>query len=152
MRCGDRGVQLVLWSHSSAGTGKNRDRQRQSMVPDFRITLPWEGRPRPVLHELKSCSKSRYKPTMVYRAVDKRAGQLQRENQEKARKTDRDFGGVEEGRVGPVENKLLSFPTVLGLVFGSFGEASEAVHSLVEALATSRVRVDGPQGGRKGVQ
>jgi hypothetical protein len=49
-----------------------------------------------------------------------------------------------------VENKLLSFPTVQGIAFGSFREASEAVHSLVEALATSRVRVAGPQ-GRKGV-
>ena len=88
---------------------------------------------------------------MVDRAVDKRAGQLHREYQEKARKTDRDFGGVEEGRVGPVENKLLSFPTVQGLVFGSFGEASEGVHSLVEALATSRVRVAGPPWGRMGV-
>jgi hypothetical protein len=69
------------------------------MVPDFRITLHWEGRPRPVLHELKviSCSKSRYKHTMVDRAVDKRAGQLHREYQEKARKTDRNFGGVEGG-------------------------------------------------------
>ena len=41
----------------------------------------------------------------------------------------------------PVQTKLLSFPEVQGLVFGSFGEASEAVHSLVEALDTSRVRV-----------
>ena len=62
-----------------------------------------------------------------------------------------DFGGVKEGRVGPVENKLLSFTTVQGMEFGSFGEASEGVHSLVEALATSRVRVAGPQRGRKGV-
>ena len=46
-----------------------------------------------------SCSKTRYKPTMVDIAVDKRAGQLHREYQEKARKTDRDFCGVEEGRV-----------------------------------------------------
>ena len=38
-----------------------------------------------------------------------------------------------------------------GMVFGSFGEASESVHSLVDALATSRVRVAGPQRGRKGV-
>jgi hypothetical protein len=132
----------------------DRDRRRQSMVPDFRITLPWERRPRQVFHELKviSCSKTRYKPTMVVdRAVDKRAGQLHREYQEKARKTDRDFGGVEEGRIGPVKNKLLSFPTVQGIVFGSFGEASEGVHSLVEGLATSRVRVAGPQRGRKGV-
>ena len=50
---------------------------------------------------------------------------------------DRDFGGVEEGRVGPVENKLLSIPIAQFIVFGRFGEASEAVHSLVEDLATS---------------
>jgi hypothetical protein len=50
-----------------------------------------------------------------------------------------------------VENKLLSFPTVHGIVFGSFGEAIEAVHSLVEILATSRVRVAGPQKGRRGM-
>jgi hypothetical protein len=78
------------------------DRQRQSMVPDFQITLPWEGRARPVLHKLKviSYSKTRHKPTMVDRAVDKRAGQLHRDYQEKERKTDRDFGGVEVGRIG----------------------------------------------------
>ena len=50
-----------------------------------------------------------------------------------------------------MENKLLSFPTVQGIVFGSLGEASEAVHSLVEALATIRVRVAGPQKERMGV-
>ena len=100
------------------------------------------------LKKVISCSKSRYKPTMVDRAVDKRAGQLHREYQDKSRKTERDFGGVEEGRVGPVENKLLFFPSVQGMVFG---EASEGVHSLVEALATSRVRVAGPRRGRKGL-
>ena len=70
-----------------------------------------------------------------------RADQLHREYKEKARKTDRDFGCVEEGRIRPVENKLLSFPNVQGIVFGSFVEAREAVHSLAETLATSRVRV-----------
>ena len=40
---------------------------------------------------------------------------------------------------------------VICIVFGSFGEANEAVHSLVEALATSRVRVAVPQKGRRGV-
>jgi hypothetical protein len=39
----------------------------------------------------------------------------------------RKFGDVDEGRIGTVENKLLSFPTVQGIVFGSFDEASEAV-------------------------
>ena len=78
--------------------------------------------------------------------MDKRASQLYRDYLKKARRTDGDYGGVEEGRVGPVESKLLSFPTVQGMVFDSFGVASESVHSLVEALATSRVRVSGLRG------
>ena len=57
---------------------------------------------------------------------------------------------MEQGRIGPVENKLLSFGEVKGLVFGNFGEVSEATHQLIEALATSRVRVAGPQRGRGG--
>ena len=47
---------------------------------------------------------------------------------------------------------MLSFERVQGVVFGAFGEASEAVHSLIDYLATSRVRVAGPQRGRKGVE
>ena len=131
----------------------DKDRQRQSMVPDFKITLPWEGRTRPVLHELKviSCSKSRYKPSWKDRAVDRRAEHLHQEYLDKASNTDRKFCDVEEGRVGPVETKLLSFPRVQGMVFGSFGKASEAVHGLVEHIATSRVRVAGPQKGKRGV-
>ena len=45
---------------------------------------------------------------------------------------------------------LLSFPMVEGLVFGNWGEASEAVHSLVEQLAASRAQVADPQSRRVG--
>ena len=41
--------------------------------------------------------------------------------------------------------KLLSFGQVKGLVFGNFGEASEATHKLINTIATSRVRVAFPQ-------
>jgi hypothetical protein len=40
--------------------------------------------------------------------------------------------------------KLLSFPKVEGIVFGYWGEASEATHKLVDALATIRARVAEP--------
>jgi hypothetical protein len=40
--------------------------------------------------------------------------------------------------------------SVQGLVFGNFGEVSEATHKLLDAVATSRVRVAGPQTGRRG--
>ena len=41
--------------------------------------------------------------------------------------------------------KLLSFCQIKGLVFGNFGEASEATHKLIDTIATSRVRVALPQ-------
>ena len=39
---------------------------------------------------------------------------------------------------------------VQGLVVGACGEASEPLHSLIFHLATSRVRVSGPQLGKRG--
>ena len=58
--------------------------------------------------------------------------------------------GVQAGVVGRVEAKLLSFPKVEGIVFGNWGEASEATHKLVDMLATSRARVAEPQTSRRG--
>jgi hypothetical protein len=49
-----------------------------------------------------------------------------------------------------VETKLLTFPKVEGIVFGNWGEVSEATHRLVDALATSRARVAEPQTSRRG--
>ena len=130
-----------------------RARDRQGMVPDFKISLAIGGETRQVLHELKviSSSQSRYKPSWTERGVDKRAGQLHQEYVTKAKKTDQDHGGVEPGMVGGVQRKLQTFPQVEGLVFGNWGEASQATHQLVEALATSRVKIGEPQArSRKG--
>ena len=146
-----------------------RGRQYQGIVPDMRITLPGVGGPggvgapglaagglagqsSSVLHELKviSSSGSRYKPTWTDRAVDVRAGKLQKEYNEKAQGADR-RQGVLEGRIGPVEEKLASLGKIEGIVAGQFGEVSEATHRLVAALATSRVRVAGPTRGRRGL-
>ena len=128
------------------------NRDRQGMVPDFKITLTMGGQSRQVLHELKciSSSQSRYRPSWKERGVDRRAGELHDEYVDKARKADQVHGGVQPGQVGGVENKLLSFPKVEGIVFGNWGEASEATHSLVEALATSRAKVAEPQARKKG--
>ena len=98
-----------------------------------------------------SCSQSRYKPSSAERAVDKRASSLQHEYILKAREADQRYGGCIPGTVGPVEQKLLSFDTVRGVVFGNFGECSQGVHDLVEKIAVSRVLVAGPQRGRRGV-
>ena len=63
--------------------------------------------------------------------MDARADQLHEEYVKKAKHADQEYGGV--------ENKLLSFGSVQGLVFGNYGEVSEATHSLMDAMATSRV-------------
>ena len=41
--------------------------------------------------------------------------------------------------IGPVERRLLQYGQVHGLCFGAWGEASTAVHSLVQRLADARV-------------
>ena len=106
-------------------------------MPDLRRTLPGvgggggegvgapglpagglAGQSSPVLHELKVISSSRtwYKP-----------------NQAK----------MPKGAVGRVEEKLISLRKIAGIVLGNFGEVSQATHSLLAALASSRVRVAG---------
>ena len=133
-----------------------RGRKVQSIVPDLRITLEVEGNPVPSLHELKCISSSvtRYLPQWqgqeAVKAVDKRAGQLHQSYVNKARNTDRKYCGTPEGITGPVENKLASMGAVKGVVLGCFGEASQATHDLIYHLAVSRVRVAGPQRGRRG--
>ena len=130
----------------------DRHRDRQGMVPDMKITLTTAGVSRQVLHEIKciSSSQSRYKPSWSERGVDKRAEQLHQEYVEKARRADQQHGGVEQGVVGPVERKLLTFPKVEGIVFGNWGETSQATHHLVEELASSRARIADSQRGRRG--
>ena len=131
----------------------DRHRDRQGMVPDMRISLTIGGVSRQVLHEIKciSSSQSRYRPSWTERGVDKRADQLHQEYVMKARRADQEYGGVAQGEVGGVERKLNSYPKVEGIVFGNWGEASQATHQLVEELASSRARVADPQArGRRG--
>ena len=52
--------------------------------------------------------------------------------------------------MGRVEEKLVSLGKIAGLVLGNFGEVSQATHSLLATLATSRVRVAGVTRGKRG--
>ena len=151
---------------------EERHRVLQGLVPDMRITMPGAGggggeagarvgapggdalagQSTPVLHEIKviSCSRTRYKPGANRRAVDIRASTLPAEYLAKARAADR-RQGVPAGEVGRVEAKLARLGTVRGLVVGNWGEVSEDTHVLLDAMASSRVRVAGPSQGRRGV-
>ena len=52
---------------------------------------------------------------------------------------------------GAVERKVLSYPKGEWVVFGNWGEASQATHQLVEDLASSRAKIAQPQSrGRRG--
>ena len=105
------------------------------------------------MHEVKiiSCSKTRYKPNSDKRAVDFRADHLQQEYLVKAREADRQHNGTPANTIGPVERKLVELGEVRGIVGGNFGEVSEQTHTLLAALATSRVRVAGVTRGRRGL-
>ena len=52
--------------------------------------------------------------------------------------------------IGPVERRLLQFGEVQGWCFGAFGEASTAVHHLVDRLAEARLDVAETQAHHRG--
>ena len=73
------------------------------------------------------------------RAVDARAAELMPEYQEKAEKVDR-LLGEEPGR-GRMRRQLDTFNQLIGLVIGTFNEASGDTLALLDAMAESRVRL-----------
>ena len=117
-----------------------RGRTRQTMVPDFKISIPEAGgRIEQRLFELKVVSScpTRYprNPRPEGRAVDNRGKLLQGEYEAKARKADRRFGNTPLGELGRMENKLLNFGRVRGLVVGGWGELSEDFKMLMQVMA-----------------
>jgi hypothetical protein len=123
---------------------KELNKQRQVMIPDFRIQLPSQtGQSEARLAELKFTSgRDLYKPgvrqRVFKRAVDRRAGNLMDEYREKADNMDQLLG--EEGQ-GRVRRKLDQFGDLLGLVVGRFNEVSNDVNNLIEIMADSRVNM-----------
>ena len=71
------------------------------------------------------------------RCVQERAANVNVEYIRSARGLDERFCGVPHGTDGPVLRKLQSFDSVIGLVFGAFGEASTGVRQLVDYAATA---------------
>jgi hypothetical protein len=116
-----------------------RGRTRQTMVPDFKISIPEAGRSEHRLFELKvvsSCT-TRYprNPRPEGRAVDIRAKLLQGEYETKAKKADRMFGNTPMGEIGRMQQKLLNFGRVRGLVVRGWGELSEDFKFLLQVMA-----------------
>ena len=125
------------------------------MVPDFQFQVPCPTGGRVSrLAELKviNCCQTRYLPGAGPKAVDRRAKLLQGEYLRKAREADTQYLGIAKGQVGPVENKLLQYGDINGLVVGAFGEGSEDLHTLVQIIAEARVTAMGLARGRPGTE
>ena len=142
--------QVVEWEK------RVRGRKRHGLVPDFLFPSGWGAEGEARLAELKviSCCRSHYGPLLTGQSespVQAYANKQTAAYRTKARKADKEFVGVPEGQQGPVEGRLLGYGEVTGLVFGAFGEASEAVHELVQVVAKARA-AGGPGrvGGSKG--
>ena len=95
----------------------------------------------PNLWDVKCCAgKSHFNERTVEvrcGGVEKRADQVPGQFNRKAVKTDRDQNGWDRAAngPGPVEQRLNSFGTVRGLVFGPRGESSKDVERLISASA-----------------
>ena len=128
------------------------NKQRQVMIPDFRIQLLSQTRQTETrLAELKyTCGRDFYKPGVRQRqfrkAVNKRADLLMDDYRKKADNMDRLLG--EEGQ-GRVRRRLDQFGDLVSLVVGQFNEASDDIHMLLEQFADSRVAVLARREGRQ---
>ena len=125
------------------------------MVPDFQFQVPCPtGGKVSRLAELKviSCCPTRYPSVAGAKAVDRRSNLLQGEYKKKARDADKQYVGTAEGSVGPVENKLLQYGDLQGLVVGAFGEGSQDLHTLVQTIAEAKVKSLGLARGRQGTE
>ena len=117
-----------------------KGRTRQTMVQDFKISIPEAGgRSEPRLFEMKVLSSciTRYprNPRPEGRSVDNRLNLLQGEYVGKAKKSDRKYGNTPIGVLGRMEQKLLNFQRVRGLVVGAWGEISEDFKKLMEVMS-----------------
>ena len=70
----------------------------------------------------------------------KRTDALPGEYLRKARDTDRTYCGTVAGDQGPVERRLLGFPSLIKLVMGPNAECSEDMHELLNSMAESKTK------------
>ena len=76
--------------------------------------------------------------------MEQRARDILGEYERKARRLDLQYHNVpqEDPRGGPILAALRAWPAPIGLVFGAFGEASESVEELAQAITTKRAAAE----------
>ena len=137
--------------------GLERGRGRQGLLPDFRLELPSPaGEPELRLAELKICGAvKRWYPrdgNLARRkaGVERRVAVLPEEYRKPLSILDRKYHHTQPGQVGPLERRLQGYGNLQCLVMGAFQEGSKDLHSLLEVLADSKMRVRGLARGREG--
>ena len=123
---------------------------RQGIRPDFLFHLPnADGNLQQIIADVKTVSlgnKSHYKPG--YKAVELRASEIGGEYRRTAKKFDRVLGYEDEKE--STNRKLENFPPVLDLCFGAYGESSEGVKTVLDAMLESKLKSLGLRKGGPG--
>ena len=139
--------------------GLQRGRGRQGLLPDFQMEMPSStGEPDLRLAELKMIGavKTWYPRSGALarrkRGVERRSVPLPGEYSKPLARLDHLYHGTAVGQVGPLERRLQGFGPLQCLVMGTFQEGSKDLHSLLEALADSKLRAKGLARGREGTE
>ena len=115
---------------------------RQSLIPDIRADLPDQavGTRRTYL-ELKTVSGATWYQSVRERkrAVERRVAVIGSEYEDKAKKADRRYFGVNDGS-GPVASRLAEVGPIMGVAAGRFGELSDSGQELISIMAEARVK------------
>ena len=154
---GGHGTTRSKWSYRLSAHGPEYQSQPRclgcSVISSLRKHSP-DSRGAGLLAELKliSCCKTWYSPSAGgnIKATEKRAAGLQADYRRKARDADKETRERTGDQRGPVERRLEEFGDLIGLVFGAWGEASEGVHRLIQAMAEARMRYQSLQSGKPG--
>ena len=64
--------------------------------------------------------------------------EIQGDYRKKCKDIDRDYHGTRADEIGPLQHHLESHGKIMELVVGQYGETSQGVHDLMDAIATSR--------------
>jgi hypothetical protein len=120
------------------GQMRNEDAQRRTRMAtiDLRVAIDLPDGQTGIVHlvEMKSVHLGQNYIT-TGSAVENRSGKLDAERRKQFQKCDREVFGTAEGEVGPMEQKLNSFPSVIGIATGGFMEWSKSLDDLLKTFA-----------------
>ena len=121
--------------------GLQRGRNRQGLLPDFRLELPTPlGQPSNQLAELKvigaagTCYPRRF--ARRKRGVERWAEKLQAVLNRRC---------VQDDQIGPFQKRLDSYGPLVGLVVRAYQEGSKDLYTLLEIMADSQLRAERAQ-------